>query len=70
MARLECPATPAPGYRHRDYGTLYSVGVNGFSWSSSIAGTYARNLNFGYSWLHPQGSNGRALGLPLRCLQE
>ncbi len=69
MARLECPATPAPGYRHRDYGTLYDAGGAGYIWSS-IAGTYARNLNFGYSWLHPQGSNGRALGLPLRCLQE
>ncbi len=60
----------APGYRHRDYGTLYAVGNSGYSWSSSIAGTNAHNLGFYYSWLNPQDSSGRANGLQLRCLQE
>ncbi len=61
---------PAPGYRHRDNGTLYAVGTSGYSWSSSIAGTNAHYLYFGYSWLNPQSSSGRANGLQVRCLQE
>ncbi len=48
---------------------MYAVGTNGYSWSSSIAGTNAHNLNFNYSWLNPQNSNNRANGLQLRCLQ-
>ena len=72
MARLECPATPAPGYRHRDHGTLYAVGADGYSWSSTIptGSGYAHYLSFSYSWLDPQSSNYRAYGFPLRCLQE
>ncbi len=54
----------------RGFGGLRAVGASGYSWSSSIAGTNARNLGFGYSWLNPQSSYGRAYGFPLRCLQE
>lgn len=61
---------PAGGYRGRYGSTLYAVGNDGCSWSSSIAGTDAHNLGFGYSWLYPQGSNYRAYGLQVRCLKE
>ncbi len=63
---------PAPGYRHRDYGTLYDVGGAGYIWSSTIpAGSgSAHYLYFGYGEVSPQSSNGRAYGFPLRCLQE
>ena len=36
---------------------------------STITGTSAHYLSFGYSWLGPQGIYYRATGLPLRCLQ-
>ncbi len=48
---------------------LWGVGYSGYSWSSSIAGTSAHNLYFDYSWLNPQGSDYRAYGFQLRCLQ-
>ena len=60
---------PAPGYRHPSYGTLYSVGVYGFSWSSTASGSNAHNLGFSYGGVGPQNSDGRAFGFQLRCLQ-
>ena len=63
------PSGPAPGYRASGSGMLWGVGYNGYSWSSSIAGTSAHNLYFDYSWLNPQGSDYRAYGFQLRCLQ-
>ena len=65
-----CRAAPAPGYRHAGSGTLYHVGSNGFSWSSTASGSYAHFLDFYYYGVYPQNSYGRALGLLLRCLQE
>ncbi|MDE6499142.1 MAG: hypothetical protein K2K83_00350 [Rikenella sp.] len=61
---------PAPGFRHPYHGTLYRVGVNGFSWSSTVTGANAHFLNFYYDGVYPNGSDNRAYGLPLRCLQE
>ena len=63
---------PAAGYRHRDSGTLYAVGSNGYSWSSSIpaGSTNAHYLSFYYSWIYPQNSVSRAYGFQVRCLQE
>ena len=61
---------PAGGYRAYSDITLYDVGKYGYSWSSSIAGTNAHYLLFGYSWLSPQYGGHRAGGLQLRCLRE
>ncbi len=62
-----------PGFRdagnNKGYGKLYYIGNGGHSWMSTITGTSAHYLSFGYSWLGPQGNYYRATGLPLRCLQ-
>ena len=67
-------AAPAPGSRDamstRGFGGLRDVGSNGYSWSSSIAGTDAHGLGFGYNGVNPQYYSNRANGLQLRCLQE
>ena len=69
-----CRAAPAPGYRdagyYKGFGALRDVGSSGYSWSSSLTGTYARNLVFYPGGLYPQDGLSRAYGLPLRCLQE
>ncbi len=64
------PGGPAPGYRHAFYGTLWSVGYSGYSWSSTVSGSNVRFLDFGFYGVYPQHSNYRAHGFPLRCLQE
>jgi hypothetical protein len=71
------PSGPAPGFRDSGWreteggsGKLYGVGLFGFSWSSSIAGTDAHYLSFHPTWLNPQSDSYRANGLQLRCLQE
>ncbi|MCH5306079.1 MAG: hypothetical protein J1E79_06310 [Rikenella sp.] len=48
---------------------MYNVGNNGYSWSSSVSGTNAYNLNFNNAGLNPQNSNNRANGFQVRCLQ-
>ncbi|MDE5944825.1 MAG: hypothetical protein K2G93_04480 [Rikenella sp.] len=67
---IKRPVPPAPGCRHAYYGTLYSVGHYGFSWTSSFAGTNVNNLYFIYSGINPNYARSRANGHPLRCLQE
>ncbi|MDE5945008.1 MAG: hypothetical protein K2G93_05405 [Rikenella sp.] len=64
--------TPAPGLRGYNNGTLWGVGINGYSWSSTIpSGSIgAYNLTFLYGGVYPNSSNYRAHGLQLRCLQE
>ncbi len=63
-----------PGFRDamstRGFGGLRDVGSTGYSWSSSIAGTDAHGLGFGYNGVNPQYYSNRANGLQLRCLQE
>ncbi len=68
---------PAPGNRDafgdRGFGGLRNVGNAGFSWSSTIAGTNAHNLNFNYSFLARQASKtprGRVAGPPGRGSKE
>jgi hypothetical protein len=69
-----CPAAPAPGFRdsgnNKGYGTWYSVGNYGFSWSSFASGSGAPFLHFTSAGLSPQSGGNRGHGLPLRCLQE
>ncbi len=69
---FECRAasTPAPGFRAYQYGTLYSIGDYGYSWSSLVSEGNAYHLGFGADWLLPQGNLSRAYGFQLRCLQE
>ncbi len=69
---LRVPSGPAPGYRHRDYGTLYDAGGAGYIWSSTIpAGSgSAHYLYFGYGGVSPQNYVSRGYGFQLRCLQE
>ena len=62
--------SPAPGTRYYANGTLYYVGSNGFSWSSSGNISSAYYLNFSDSGITPQNTARRACGLPVRCLQE
>ena len=68
---------PAPGFRDSGYrdtqggsGKLYYVGNNGFNWSSTVTGANAHFLNCYYGGIYPNGSDNRATGLQLRCLQE
>jgi hypothetical protein len=67
---FECRAAPAPGFRAYQYGTLYSIGDYGYSWSSLVSEGNAYHLGFGADWLLPQGNLNRAYGFQLRCLQE
>ena len=58
-----------PGNRHRDNGTLYNVGNNGYSWSSSVpAGTNAYYLNFNNTVLNPQNTTNKIYGNGVRCV--
>lgn len=63
----------APGYR--DFGragyegVVRSVGNNGYSWSSSVSGTNAFNLNFNSTNLGPSNAHNRGHGFQVRCLQ-
>ncbi len=68
------PLGAAPGFRdamgNRGYGRLWYVGYGGYSWSSFVSGGSVLFLDFNSTWLLPQGSNSRAYGFQLRCLQE
>ena len=67
-------AASAPGFRdageYNGYGALRNIGAGGYCWASTTSGSSAHYLSFSYSWLGPQYSNSRAIGFPLRCLQE
>ena len=65
-----CRAAPAPGLRAYEYGTLWYVGGSGYSWSATVSGSNVRFLDFYCNGVSPQYGDGRAYGLPLRCLQE
>ena len=58
-----------PGLRHPYYGTLYNVGQNGYSYSSSVSGSNGLFLDFNNARVTPQNSNNRAYGFQVRCLQ-
>ena len=58
----------AGGYRHLD-GSLYNVGSVGGYWSSSVSGSYARDLVFSSSSAG-MGSNGRVNGRSVRCTRD
>ena len=69
----------APGLRESGYnnrlGTLYNVGVYGYSWASAIpaatgVGHRAYCLGYYYGGFGPNNGGNRAYGFQLRCLQE
>ena len=62
---------PASGYRYGGGGALYDVGSNGFYWSVTPSDDYAYFLRFSSNgYVNPSGSNGRAYGFGVRCVQE
>ncbi len=64
---------PAAGYRNTGSGQLYSVGSNGYYWSSSPFSSSSGNagyLNFYSGTVGPLGSSYRAGGFSVRCVQE
>ncbi len=64
---------PASGYRPSNSGGLYNVGTSGYAWSSaphSALGVLGSGLFFHSSGVYPEGYNNRALGFPVRCVQE
>ena len=76
---LPCVAAfyPAPGFRESGGrgndtgGDLYSVGSDGYSWSSSVTtGSNGYYFSFGYGGISPNNNGYRAYGFQLRCLQE
>lgn len=60
---------PVTGYRNSGSGSFRNVGSHGNYWSGTVDGTRSRSLFF-RSYLASMGSNGRALGLSVRCLKE
>ena len=60
---------PAPGLRSNS-GTLYRVGLDGYSWTSTVTDTDAYFLDFHYNEVYPNSTNNRGYGFQLRCLQE
>ncbi|WP_300828332.1 hypothetical protein [uncultured Rikenella sp.] len=61
---------PAPDYRHRDAGSLYYVGTNGYSWASAVNGSSGMYLSFHITGLYTSRTDSRGYGLQLRCLSE
>ena len=65
---------PASGNRNGGGGSLFSVGNCGSYWSASpcsYSGSYACSLSFFDNGnVYPSGSDGRANGCSVRCLQE
>jgi uncharacterized protein (TIGR02145 family) len=60
---------PATGNRNFINGSLSSVGTAGNYWSSSVYGTYARELSFNSSDADFY-NNSRAFGYSVRCLKD
>lgn len=62
---------PGPGIRERNDGTLYYVGHNGYSWSSSpVSDGGANYLSFNFTKIFPNNSYSRSRGFQVRCIQE
>ena len=64
--------TAASGYRNLASGALSSVGLGGWSWSSSpnsAGSTNAGSLNFNDSRVNPLNNDNRANGLTVRCVR-
>ncbi len=60
---------PVAGYRGFSNGSLNVVGSAGLYWSSTVGGSGASSLYF-YSSSASMGSNARASGFSVRCLED
>ena len=60
---------PSAGYRNYSDGSVSNQGSNGFLWSSSLAGTNSRYLNF-YSSSAVWDSSSRTNGFSVRCVRD
>ena len=60
---------PAAGYRNFINGVLDNVGSDGYYWSSTVFGTFARTLYFNSSNAYML-SNTRAYGFSVRCIKD
>ena len=62
---------PAAGCRYSSNGSMFVVGSNGYSWSSSpYNGNYGYCLNFNSGYVTPSFYDSRACGFGVRCVQE
>jgi uncharacterized protein (TIGR02145 family) len=61
---------PAAGNRGFNAGTLFSRGFDGHYWSSTVSGSVSSRLLYFNSGAAYMNSNGRTLGLSLRCVAE
>ncbi|MDP3436415.1 MAG: FISUMP domain-containing protein [Bacteroidales bacterium] len=57
------------GYRHASDGAITTVGTLGYYWSSTVDGTFSRNLYFSSSAAN-LNSNNRAHGFSVRCIKD
>jgi uncharacterized protein (TIGR02145 family) len=60
----------AAGYRDGSDASLYTLGTNGYYWSSSVSGTSALNFYFNASTVNPANVYARASGFTVRCLKD
>ncbi|WP_297628315.1 hypothetical protein [uncultured Rikenella sp.] len=49
---------------------MWSLGSNGYSWSSSVSETHGMVLRFPTQNLNPSYAHHRSHGFQLRCLSE
>ncbi|WP_297628180.1 hypothetical protein [uncultured Rikenella sp.] len=61
---------PAPGYRDRGEGALWSVGSHGYSWAAGVSGIYGMRMRFDMTNTGPHTTTDRGYCLQLRCLSE
>ena len=61
---------PAAGFRYYDDGIVYSVGTDGYYWSSTVNSGYAYYLYFYGSNVSANNVSFRAAGFSVRCISE
>ncbi len=61
---------PVAGNRIFSNGSLSFVGSNGYYWSATVSGAYARFLVFNNAGTTGGNSNNRAYGYSVRCLKD
>ena len=71
---VRLPSGIAPGFRDAGLsgrlGAPMSIGEGGYSWASTVRGTFGMNLDFHMTGLSPSHAYCRAYGRQLRCLSE
>jgi len=57
------------GYRLISDGTVYRVGSRGYYWSSTVDGSFTRNLSVNIDHAY-MGTSSRANGMSVRCIKD